>query len=118
MHEQLQGNWVRAGMNNEILVFHTDRENNSDHQYHSNRKKNNKFQEHRYTPRYWKNEQTGSREHLLLQQNSRTDEQPPLVVHKTCSADPERSNLGDLDVLGFPESALPTRGGARRSSLG
>eukprot|EP00971_Amphidinium_carterae_P124909 2474403-Amphidinium_carterae.1 len=35
------------------------RENNSDHQYQSEQKKNNKFQEHRYTPKYWKNEQNG-----------------------------------------------------------
>eukprot|EP00971_Amphidinium_carterae_P080715 1596853-Amphidinium_carterae.1 len=33
------------------------RENNSDHQYHSNKKQ--KFQEHRYTPKYWRNEQNG-----------------------------------------------------------
>eukprot|EP00971_Amphidinium_carterae_P269849 5353541-Amphidinium_carterae.1 len=35
------------------------RENNSDHQYHSKRKQNDKFQEHRHTPKYWKNEQNG-----------------------------------------------------------
>eukprot|EP00971_Amphidinium_carterae_P080111 1585475-Amphidinium_carterae.1 len=35
------------------------RENTSDHQYRSKQKKNNKFQEHQYTPEYWKIEEKG-----------------------------------------------------------
>eukprot|EP00971_Amphidinium_carterae_P217619 4319811-Amphidinium_carterae.1 len=39
--------------------FDHHRENTSDHQYHSGQKKNKKFQEHRYTPKYWKIRQNG-----------------------------------------------------------
>eukprot|EP00971_Amphidinium_carterae_P309059 6141218-Amphidinium_carterae.1 len=35
------------------------RENTSDHQDHSEQKNNKKFQEHRYTPKYWKIKQNG-----------------------------------------------------------
>eukprot|EP00971_Amphidinium_carterae_P264702 5250840-Amphidinium_carterae.1 len=56
-HEESAYMQSSRGQNREKQT-HRSYEINSDHQYHSKQNKNQKFQEHCYTPKYWKMSKT------------------------------------------------------------